>query len=133
MLENLNWDNDIDNYHKQVFEDFELLGNDKNEVIAQPKRKNPIIGFLFIGITCWKHRGNCFFKEELYLSLLSPIFKVVIFKTWFKEMNDSFWFMDEYEIDVFSSLSLYDVISEKKIILFSYYGNAFISWQCLIR
>ena len=128
-------DNGIDHYHKQVFEDFDSFINDKNEVIAHPKSAHPIIDIYHV----LKTQRTRFFKEDLSLSPLSPIFKRSIIqnlvqrKACFSDMNDSIRFMDEYGIDFFSPLSFLDVISNKEIIPFSYYLLPFILWQCSMR
>lgn len=128
-------DNGIDQYHIQVFYDFDQLFNNENEVVAIPKSGHPILDLYHV----LKTQRARFFRNNLALSSLSPIFYSEKIKNLvkrgkcFSDNSEAIRFEDDYALDFFSPLSFLEVISIGEILIFSYYLLPFIFWQCAIR
>lgn len=100
-------DNGTDNYHQIVFESFDQLINEENEIIAIPKYAHPILD-LYHALKTQRAR---FFRQDITLSPNSPVFKRELIQKLvnrgicFNEMNDTIRFKDEYAIDFYSPIS----------------------------
>ena len=128
-------DNGVDHYHEDVFDSYDQITNENNEVIAEPRIGHPIVDLMHV----LKAQHAKFFRQNLALGPNSPIFDIGLIQSLtsrgrcFTEMNDTIRYKDEYGIDFFSPASFLDVIQHDEIIIFSYYLLPFILWQCAIR
>lgn len=128
-------DNGVDHYHEDVFESYDQITNESNEVIIEPRIGHPIVDLMHV----LKAQHAKFFRQNLALGPNSPIFDIALIQSLtsrgrcFTEMNDTIRYKDEYGIDFFSPASFLDVIQHEEIIIFSYYLLPFILWQCAIR
>ncbi|KAK8881009.1 hypothetical protein M9Y10_003718 [Tritrichomonas musculus] len=128
-------DSGTDGYHKDVFDSYEVLTNEENELIAEPRPGHPILDLSHL----LKTQRARFFRQDLALSPNSPVFKIKLIQKLvkrgrcFTEMNEAIRFVDEYAFDFFSPLSLLEVIHIAQIITFGYYLLPFTLWQSAIR
>lgn len=128
-------DSGIDGYHKDVFDSYEELTNEENELIAEPRPGHPILDLSHL----LKTQHARFFRQDLALSPNSPVFKIKLIQKLvkrgrcFTEMNETIRFVDEFAFDFFSPLSFLEVIHIEQIITFGYYLLPFTLWQSAIR